>query len=70
MKRIYKVVVCKNCGHMQITSAKDTYRCFKCNQVVKIDIDNVLFKSIDPSKARERLISLKSPKDNDKKMSL
>ncbi|MCS7126351.1 MAG: DUF1922 domain-containing protein [Aigarchaeota archaeon] len=67
-KHVYKIVVCNNCGHLQITSAKATYRCFRCGRIVKIDQDRILFKHKDPSKAREKLISLKSAKERDKIM--
>jgi DNA-directed RNA polymerase subunit RPC12/RpoP len=61
-KRIYKVVVCRNCGHVQITYAKASYRCFKCDKTVTIDSDTVILKTSDPLKAREKVLSLKSIK--------
>ncbi|MCL7401694.1 MAG: hypothetical protein LZ168_02775 [Thaumarchaeota archaeon] len=61
-KRIYKVVVCRNCGHIQITYAEASYRCFKCGKIVTIDSDIVMLKTFDPLKAREKLISLWSAK--------
>ncbi|MCL7384720.1 MAG: hypothetical protein LZ172_08495 [Thaumarchaeota archaeon] len=62
-KRIYKVVVCRNCGHIQITYAEASYRCFKCGKIVTIDNDIVMLKTSDPLKAREKLISLKRRSD-------
>ena len=64
-KRIYKVVVCRNCGHIQITYAKASYRCFKCGNTVTIDSDTVILKTSDSLKAREKLLSLKSVKQTE-----
>lgn len=61
-KRIYKVVVCKNCGHVQITYAESIYRCFRCGKATDVESSTVIFKTLDLGKARERLINLKSIK--------
>ncbi len=61
-KRIYKVVVCSNCGHIQITYAKASYRCFRCEKIITIDNDTVILETSNPSKAREKLLSIRSTK--------
>ncbi len=61
-KRIYKIVVCKNCGHLQITFAEHSCKCFRCSVNIDIDSSTVIFRTDNPSKAREKLLNLKSTK--------
>ncbi len=61
-KRIYKIVACKNCGHLQITFAEHSCKCFRCNANIDIDSSAVIFRTNNPSKAREKLLILKSTK--------
>lgn len=62
VKKVYKVVVCKGCGHLQITFAESNSRCFRCNRDIEIDGSTVLFKTLDPSEARKKLLTFKSAK--------
>ncbi|MEM3495207.1 MAG: hypothetical protein QXW31_05680 [Nitrososphaerota archaeon] len=61
-KRVYKVVLCKNCGHIQITYAENSYQCFRCGTIMELESSKIIFRTLDLKKAKEKLIALKSIK--------
>lgn len=60
--RLFKVVRCPKCGHLQLTTARKTYRCFRCGAAVELSERVVLFSSRNSSEAREVLARLKAGK--------
>ncbi len=60
VSRRYKVVICKKCGHMQITYAEKCFQCFRCGELIKLDQSIILYETPNPSKAREKLVALKT----------
>jgi len=60
--RVFKVVKCPRCGHLQLTTARKSYRCFRCGATVELEERVVLFSSKDSSEAREILAKLKAGK--------
>ena len=60
--RVYKLVRCTRCGHLQITSAKKSYRCFGCGYVNKVE--NIIYESENLEDVRMKLLKLKSARSS------
>lgn len=57
--RVYRVVACPRCGHVQITSARKAYRCFRCRATVELKESSILYETPDAFQARRKLLEIK-----------